>query len=359
MRIRGRLLVLAAASALLVGCGGGGDEETEAARSSEHQNTAKKSQNAEKKPKVAAKKPPPNPEEVSVSVEGLKGPTDIGLILAQERGYFTDVGFSPFVGVPLTPSRSVSYVVEGYDDIGVASQAQVAIARAKGAPIVAIGSLVPQPTAALIWLKKSKIRTIADLKGMTIAIPGVAYQEALLESVLKQHGLTLNDVKLKRVGYKLVPALLHGRADAIFGGSWNLEGIDLKLLGANPVIRRVRDLGIPAYEEAVLFTRTDRVKKEPRMIRKFMAVVARGTTAALKNPAAAIKAVQETPEGNPELRPRTIAAEVKATLPLLSRTGSMDPGQANNLVQWMHGEGLIQEELPASELLTNHFLASP
>jgi len=296
---------------------------------------------------------------VLVTVEGREGPTDVGLLIAQERGYFFDAGINVWIGVPLYPSRPVRYVVDGTDDIGVAQQPQVAITKEKGAPIVAIGSLVSQPTAALIWLKKSKIGSIADLKGRTIAIPGVPFQEALLERVLKRNGLTMDDVKVKPVGYKLVPALLKGRADAIFGGSWNLQGIDLELLGANPVIKRVQDLGIPAYEEAVLIARTHMVDKNPQLIRKFMSAVARGTAVALRDPAAAVKAVQEADEGDPELSARVNAAEVKATLPLLSRTGSMDPGRAAGFVDWLHQEGLIRKVPSVSELLTNRFLASP
>ena len=44
------------------------------------------------------------------------------------------------------------------DDFGVTQQPQVALARKTGHPIVAVGSLISQPTAAMIWLKGSKIR---------------------------------------------------------------------------------------------------------------------------------------------------------------------------------------------------------
>ncbi|HET7591128.1 MAG TPA: ABC transporter substrate-binding protein [Solirubrobacterales bacterium] len=349
--LRALLFALAAAVVLLAGCGGGGSQAPERPAGGEHESVAKTSPEA-------AKKPAPIQREVGTSVESWKGASDAGLILAEERGYFGDVGISPFVGVPINPRQTVRYVVDGTDDIGVASQAEVAIARARGAPIVAIGSLVPQPTAALIWMKNSGIAGIADLRGKTVAIPGVAYQEALLEAVLNQHGLSLKDVKLKSVGYKLVPALLKGKADAIFGGSWNVEGIELKSLGRHPVIRRVQRLGIPPYEEAVLIARTDEVKKQPGLIRRFMSALARGTTAALEHPAATVKILEAAPERNPELSPGMTAAEVKATLPLLSRTGAMDAGRVAGLVRWLHEEELIQKEVPVSQLLTSRFVGS-
>ena len=115
-------------------------------------------------------------------------------------------------------------VVNGSDDLGVAHGAQVTIAQEKGVPIVVVGSLVPEPTAALIWSKESDIGGIADLKGKTIAIPGLSFQRDFLETILARGGLTLDDVKVKSVGNELVPALASGKADAIFGGSGNQEG---------------------------------------------------------------------------------------------------------------------------------------
>jgi len=313
--------------------------------------------------RVAAKAPPKKrlavPQEVWVSVEGWEGPADVGLLMAEKRGYFRDVGINIWIGAPAGPSRPLRYVAEGSDYFGVVQQPQVAIAQAKGVPVVAVGSVVPQATASLIWLKRSKIGDISGLRGKTIAIPGVPFQKALLESVLEKGGLSLKDVHVKRVGYELVDALVSGKADAIFGGSWNLEGRELELRGAEPVVKRVQDLGVPAYEELVLIARTQSLEEDPQLTRDFMTAVKRGTEAALSNPQAAIKTVQETGEGDPGLSDKVVAAEVRATLPLLSATGDMDSSQADSLVEWMSDQGMIQREPSVSELLTNEFLASP
>src|SRR6478752_4595307 len=120
------------------------------------------------------------------------------------------------------------------------------VAPGKQLPIVIIGSLISQPTAALIWAKESHINEIADLKGKTIAIPGLSFQRKFLEAALAQEGLAPGDVTIKAVGYKLVPALVSGQADAIFGGSGNPEGIELASRGVQPVVTSVQGLGVPA-----------------------------------------------------------------------------------------------------------------
>jgi putative hydroxymethylpyrimidine transport system substrate-binding protein len=213
---------------------------------------------------------------------------------------------------------------------------------------------MPKSTAALIWLRKPQIGGIADLKGKTIAIAGLPFERELLQSVLAGAGLTLDDVKVEFAGYELVPALLSGKADAIFG-SWNVEGIELEKRGLRPVVTRVQDLGVPAYEELVLIARRDRLERDPESIRDFIAAMNRGTAAAIEDPKAAANLIAS---GTSDPNRPAIEAEVKATLPLLSRSGRMDPELATGLTDWMHEEGLIQRAIPASELLTDDYLPS-
>lgn len=302
--------------------------------------------------------PPEEEPEVHVSLDGYKGPENIGVVLAAERGYFKDAGLSIGVYPPLNPVRPVRYVVEGTDELAVAQEPQVALAREKGAPLVVVGSVLPHSTAAMIWLRKSHIRSIADLKGRTIAIPGLPFQRVFLQRILAKAGLTLADVKVKRVDYHLVSALADGAADAIFGGSWNLEGATLKARGLDPVIRRVQSLGVPDYDELVVIARTDFATQHPRFMRGFMVAVRKGVAAAVEDPEAAVKTLLEETEGNPGRSRKVVEAEAEATLPLLSRTGYLSPKRAGRLLAWMHRRGLIRRRLTARVLLTNRFLAA-
>jgi putative hydroxymethylpyrimidine transport system substrate-binding protein len=296
---------------------------------------------------------PPISDSLEVTTDGWKGVGTASLVTAQMRDYFLDVGLKVGVLSPASPSYPIRYVVEEVDDVGVTQEPQLVMAREKGAPVVAIGSLVTKPTAAMIWLKKSQIGDIGDLKGKTIAYPGLPFQKGFLQSILAQAGLTLGDVKLKAVGYNLVSALVAGRADAIFGGSWNQEGIELEMQGLEPVVTRVQDFGVPAYDELVVIARSDRVSEDPQLIKKFISALNRGTATVLKTPRVAEEVLEESSEVNPALSPKVTKAELRATLPLLSKNGSIDRDQAGRLIDWMYEQGLIKKKPPVSELLAN------
>jgi putative hydroxymethylpyrimidine transport system substrate-binding protein len=304
------ILALAAAALLLAGCGDGGGAETVQTRTDPQGQT---------KPPEPAK----NLKGVEITLDGYPNAENVGVWMAQERGYFEDAGLDVSIHTPVSPLLPVKYVNDRNVDLAITSEPQVAVAKAKGVPIVAIRSILPRPTAAMIWPRKSKIDGLSDLRGKTIAIPGVPFQEDLLASVLAEAGLTLADVEVEQVEHDLVPALASGRADAIFGGSWNVEGIELDARGLDPVVTRVEDLEIPPYEELVLIARRDRLAKDPKSIRAFTRALARGTVAAIEDPEAAAEVL-----ANQSLKPnrKAIEAQLEATLPLLSKTGRMGAG---------------------------------
>jgi putative hydroxymethylpyrimidine transport system substrate-binding protein len=319
---------------LIAGCGGSGsDGSTETV--------------------AAPVEPPPLPPEIRVSLDGYKGPENVGLLMAEKRGYFDDAGLNVWLGAPLVPRNTISYVATRMDELGVAQLPQVAVARENGLPIVALGSVIPRPTAALIWLGNSKIRTVADLQGKTIGTEGIPFQEDLLRIALEDAGLKLEDVEVKFVSNKLVPALLNGGVDAIFGGSANIEGVELESRGAKPVVKPVQSFGVSPYDELVVITREDRAAADPQAMRAFMAAVRRGTAAAIKDPEAAAKLIAKSPETNPTTTRGEIEAQLKKTLPLLSETGRLDPDQTAGFLDWMQEEGWTQQAIPVSEVLAD------
>jgi putative hydroxymethylpyrimidine transport system substrate-binding protein len=324
-------LALAVVVLLLSGCGEGGSEQT-------------------------PERYVGPPRHLRIALDGQAGAENVGVLMAEKRGYFDDVYIEALITTPSAPDRALPYAAAGSVELGVSHLPQVVLARGRGVPIVAVGSLVPEPTAAMIWLEESRIGDIADLKGRTIAFVGDRFQKAFLQSILGRAGLTLADVKLERAEHELVPALLSRRADAIFGGSGNVEGVELEERGLEPVITPVQSVGIPAYDELVVIARRDFVSEDPQLVREVMAAVARGTAAAVEDPRGAVSAIEEAEEPDPRLNRRMRRAAVEGTLPVLSRSGYMDPEQAEDLLEWMREQGMIERDLPASALLTNDYL---
>jgi putative hydroxymethylpyrimidine transport system substrate-binding protein len=298
-------------------------------------------------------------EALSLALDFYPNPDHAGIYMAQQLGYFEEAGLDVGIEAPTDPSLPIKQVAAGRTDLAISYEPEVILAREQGLDVVAIGALVNQPLTSMIWLAKSGIKGVPDLKGKTIAYAGIPYQEAFLETILARANLSTADVKAVNVGFNLLPALAGGSADATLGGFRNVEGVDLRERGLGPVVTPVDQLGVPTYDELVLVAKRETLEAEPERFRLFIAALERGTNAAVAKPAAATEAVLAA---NDALEPKLTKAEVEATLPLLgARTegqpyGYMDPAAWDTFAGWMRDNGLIESLPSAAQLLSNDYL---
>jgi putative hydroxymethylpyrimidine transport system substrate-binding protein len=297
---------------------------------------------------------------LSLTLDFYPNADHAGIYMAQKLGYFEEAGLDVSIETPSDPAAPLKLVAAGQSDLAISYEPEVALAEDKGLGVIAIGALVNQPLTSLIWLGKSGIKGVGDLKGKTVATAGIPYQEAFLKTILARVKLSPSDVKAVNVGFGLLPALLGGSAEAMLGGYSNVEGVDLRQRGKDPVITPVDQLGVPTYDELVLVANREALAADPQKFRLFVAALQRGTDAAVKQPGAATRAVLEANNG---LDPKLTAAEVEATLPLLAaRTsgqpyGYMDPNEWGTFAGWMRDNGLIESLPQPSELLSNAYLS--
>ncbi|HXS47745.1 MAG TPA: ABC transporter substrate-binding protein [Solirubrobacterales bacterium] len=292
-------------------------------------------------------------EPFSLTLDFYPNPDHAGIYMAQKLGYFADAGLDVSIQTPSDPAAPIKLVAAGQTDLAISYEPEVLLAQEQGLDVVAVGALVDRPLTSLIWLKKSGIGGVADLRGKTIATAGIPYQDAYLKTILARAKLTPSDVKTVNVGYGLLPALVGGSADAMLGGFSNVEGVDLRLRGKDPVVTPVDKLGVPSYDELVLVAKGSRLGEDPEAIRLFLAGLARGTAAAIKSPDATAAALLEA---NSDLDPKLTRAELVATLPLLSKRGFMDEAKWKRFIAWMRENGLISAPIPISQVLSNAYL---
>jgi putative hydroxymethylpyrimidine transport system substrate-binding protein len=301
----------------------------------------------------------PQQQPFSLTLDFYPNPDHVGIYEAEKLGYFRDAGLDVSIEAPSDPAAPIKQVAAGRTDLAISYEPELLLAREQGLDVKAVGSLVDRPLTSMIWLGKSGIKRLGDLRGKTIATAGIPYQNAFLETILARANLKPSDVKAVNVGLNLLPAILGGRAQAMLGGFSNVEGVDLKLRHKNPTVTPVDQLGIPTYDELVLVAQGSRLEEDSETIRLFLAALARGTAAAEKDPNGATAALLEQ---NRNLDPKLTAAEVKATLPVLSQTtaehpyGYMDPAQWKEFIGWMRDHGLISSLPPPGAVLTEEFL---
>jgi putative hydroxymethylpyrimidine transport system substrate-binding protein len=298
-------------------------------------------------------------EGFSLILDFYPNPDHMGIYTAEGRGYFRDAGLDVDIEAPSDPAAPIKQVAAGQADLAISYEPELLLAREQGLDVKAVAALVDQPLTSLIWIRKSGIERLANLRGKTIATAGIPYQDAFLETILARANLKPGDVGAVNVGLNLLPAVIGGRAQAMLGGFSNVEGVDLRLRGLAPTVTRVDELGVPPYDELIFVANASRIEEDPEAIRLFLAAVARGTARAVERPNEATDIVLEQ---NAALDRRLTEAEVKATIPALSQAraeqpyGEMDEAEWREFIGWMRDNGLIESLPSPSSVLTEELL---
>lgn len=307
------------------------------------------------------------PDKINLMLDWQPNANHAGIYQGIADGSFKKRALVVDPKVPSDGSGVVKQVEAGRVDLGLTYASYVLAAQEQGAGVKAIASVVNVPLNSLIWLKKSKIESVKDLKGKTVAVSGDG-QSSTLNTILESSGVSPSSVKQVNVGYQLQSILVAGKADASITGYWNVEGVQLKQAGLKPTVLPVDKAGSPTYDELVVIASTERLKDARRVetYRRFIAGLEEGTKNAVADPAEALQSLAaKYPELTKTAKDRKFnAASLKVTLPILAQTnrgenpfGWMDPSTWAAYGKWMHDNGELAETgTTYTDAITNDLL---
>jgi putative hydroxymethylpyrimidine transport system substrate-binding protein len=283
----------------------------------------------------------------------------VGIYQALAKGYFSQAGLDVHVQPPGNVADPLQLVAAGRADVAVSYEPELLLARNQNLPLVSIGAIVQQPLTSIISIGKHPISRAGQLRGRTVGDAGISYQHAYLRTIESYAHISPASVREVNVGANLVPALASGRVNAILGGYWNYEAVQLAQLGKHPHVIRMNQVGVPTYDELVLVARASTLEQHPGVIRRFVQAVARGYESARSDPAGAVANLVRL---NPGLSQKLQLASVRATLPAFFPPagrpwGWQNAGQWNAYGQWMLSHHLISNPNAVADASTNEFLA--
>ncbi|HEX2397244.1 MAG TPA: ABC transporter substrate-binding protein [Solirubrobacteraceae bacterium] len=328
-----RLVLVAAAAALALAIGGCGAKREAAA--------------------------PPRPEPFNLVLDFFPNADHVGIYAGLADGDFRHEGLDLRPRAPSDPAAPLKLLAAGRADLAISYEPELLLARDRGLKLVSVGAIVQRPLTSVIALPPAGVRRPADLQGKRVGTAGIPYQSAYLRTILDRARVSPSSVRQTDVGFNLVPALLSRKVDAILGGFWNYEGIQLAQQRRNPVVIPVDRAGVPTYDELIVVAREQDARERGGRIRRFMRALTAGYQAARRDPGLA---VAQLVRANRDLDPRLQLASVRATLPAFFPTdarrpfGYQDPGQWASYGAWMLRNQLIRQPPSTGRAFTNEFL---
>ncbi|HEY1596097.1 MAG TPA: ABC transporter substrate-binding protein [Thermoleophilaceae bacterium] len=278
---------------------------------------------------------------------------------AKAKGYFKQAGLDVKIRTPSDPSVPIKQVAAGRVDLAISYEPELLRARDDGLNVISVGALVHEPLTSIISLNDPPITKASQLAGKKVGTAGIDYQSAYLKTILANAHVDPSSVTERNVGFNLVPALVSHKVNAILGGYWNYEAVQLRLAKKHPHVLRLQQLGVPNYDELVLVANADGLdnKQTSDSIRRFIGALSRGVRFLQHDQTAAVDALLKA---NPGLDPALQRASAKVTLPAFvpqagQPFGWQDPAQWGAFATWMHQNGILKRA-NATGAFTNQLL---
>jgi len=285
-------------------------------------------------------------DKITLMLDWFINPDHGPIIIAQENGYFADVGLEVEIIAPADPSDPPKMVAAGQADLAVSYQPQLHLQVAEGMPLVRVGTLVATPLNCLLTLKDGPVKTIADLKGGKIGFSVAGVSEAVLAQMLKHNGLSMDDITLVNVNWSLSPSLMSKQVDAVIGAFRNFELNQMEIEGVPGRCFYPEQEGIPAYDELIYVANPDKMNKD--QIMRFLAATEKAVQFIVNEPDASWKIFAGT---SPELQNELNAKAWVDTLPRFALTpAALDHGRYQRFEAFLNEAGLLKTPRPVSEL---------
>ena len=284
-------------------------------------------------------------DKLTVLLDWFVNPDHAPLIVAQEKGFFKAVGLEVELIAPADPSLPPKLVAAGKADLAVSYQPQLHVQVGQGLPLIRIGTLVSTPLNSLVVLRDGPIKKIADLKGKKVGFSVGGFEDALLQTMLVKHGLTLKDVELINVNFSLSPALIAGKVDAVIGAFRNFELNQMDIIKRPGRAFFPEEEGVPAYDELIVVAKKDKAH-DPRY-RRFLDAVENAVTFLINHPDDAWKLfIKNNKKLDNELNRRAW----RDTLPRFAlRPAAFDNVRYQRFAAFLKEQGLIKKVLPVSD----------
>ena len=284
-------------------------------------------------------------EKLTLMLDWFVNPDHAPLYVAQERGYFADQGLEVELIAPSDPNDPPKLVAAGKIDLAISYQPQLHLQVAEGLPLKRIGTLVATPLNSLVVLADGPIKSIADLKGRKIGFSVGGVEDALLGTMLKRHGVSLDDVEMVNVNFSLSPALIAGQVDAVIGAYRNFELNQMDIVERPGRAFFVEEEGVPAYDELIVVANSDRL--DDKRLVKFLWALEAGVQYLVNWPD---KSWELFLKGNPELDDELNRRAWTDTLPRFAlRPAALDNGRYARFAAFLADNGLIKEAGPVSD----------
>lgn len=218
-----------------------------------------------------------------------------GFALGKDKGIYDKAGIDLDIRSGNGSSSAHRLVANGDSDFAYGSCGALVSLASQGAPITAVAVIDAMGTEAIIVRPDAGVSSIEDLKGKTLLTTANAGVNTFFPIVLKNAGLTPEDVKVVNVpDGALVSSYLQGAGGAVgMLGGLDDKPAEIKANGGEtPVTFPYSDYGVNQVGYCIS-THNDTIANKPDLVKRFVAATVEAYKAAEADPDAAVASMAD------------------------------------------------------------------
>ena len=278
----------------------------------------------------------PKLRDVTLALDFTPNPVQAPVFTAVREGLDRRRGIRLRIRQPGEGPDGVKLVASGRAQLALLDIHDLALAREKGADIVAVGALVGRPLAAL--LAQPGISRPRDLEHRTVGVSGLPSDPAFLKAIMQADGADAGTVRQVTIGFSAVQRLLTRRVDAV-PAFWNAEGIALRERGRPVHAFKVEDYGAPPYPEVLVVTSRETLATRRNDVRAALAALAAGLVDTLSHPELAVERMADAAAGADRA---LVRAQLRAVAPTYARELRLDRTVLERWATWEAKVGIVK-----------------
>jgi len=227
-------------------------------------------------------------DKVTYNMAWLPQGSSIGVIVAQEKGYFREVGLDARIVRGYGGNRTANELDQGQFEFGYVDPISLVLNRANGGKIRLVGAINTRWPAGICFnAGKHNIKSLDDMKGLLLGGGSASPVHNVVPAWLESNGKPKDHIRLLRMDPAVVDAsLIEGRIDLAECWRASNRAVTYKQAeqaGIKVGVVEYRDFGLDAYGSGFA-TNEDTVQKRPDVVKRFLKAVYRGFEFARSQP---------------------------------------------------------------------------
>ncbi|MBS0289557.1 MAG: ABC transporter substrate-binding protein [Proteobacteria bacterium] len=293
---------------------------------------------------------------VTLLLNWYANPYHTPIFAAKSQDYYAEEGIKLAILETTDPSDVTEIVGLGSVDIGLKAMIHTVAARAKGFPVISIGTLLDEPPTGLIALKSSGIRTFQDIVGKRVGYIG-EFGKLMIEDLAKLAGIALSSFETVRVGMNVTDAIQRGIIDTGIGFI-NFQQVELEEVAGETIMLRLDQLaglGCCCFCSIQFISHEKIIQENPELMHKFMRATLRGSAFTTEHPEEAFELLCQ---GKPQLRNPLYKKIFYRTLPFFSRNLKNVEDDWKKVESYTKHLGIVEKTFDVKQIYTNAYLPS-